>query len=216
MTRVVVALLCAIAVVPRPSFAQPPASATVSSAIAPASIGAPHRCDENQYPVSALRTATEGRVLLAFKITPQGSVEDITVRQSSGNPELDAAAVACASRWQYRPAMKNGAPVESPWLAWVQWQISVTEPFRKIDAAAFRCVVATDAGRRGLYESPLHPVIRVHFSGGTVMTATLLASSGNVEFDEIARACYASLPSDVTESVTGEVDETFVVWVGSR
>src|ERR1700723_1607066 len=97
-------ILMDAAVVPPP----PPPSAIT----APASIGKPHSCDENLYPISALQTGAEGMTYLTFRITPVGSVTGISVLSSSGNADLDNAAVVCARDWQYRPAMRNGAPFE--------------------------------------------------------------------------------------------------------
>ena len=37
------------------------------------------------------------------------------------NADLDAAAIACASTWLYRPAIKDGVPVASPWKAVITW-----------------------------------------------------------------------------------------------
>jgi|ERR1051326_5580465 TonB family protein len=186
-----------------------------AGAMVPASIGAPHQCDENRYPVSALQTGTEGDTTLAFKITPGGEVKDATVLSSSGNTDLDSASVACASDWKYRPALRDGAPVEVPWRAMVRWKIGISEPFVDIAHEAYECITATEAGREELREATLHPVVRVHFSNGAVASASLLASSGNPDFDERARACYASLPKEATANLGGELNETFVVMLGS-
>lgn len=194
--------------VPQPPQTPPPQS--VAGIMAPASIGSPHQCDENQYPVSALQSAQEGATVLSFKITPQGSVRDAGVFESSGNSDLDSAAIACANQWQYRPALQNGAAVEVPWRARVVWRIAISEPFRGISVASFRCVTSTREGREELLQSTLHPVFKLHISNGTITSVTMLASSGNPDFDQRAAACYSSVPREATENLSGDFDETFV------
>ncbi|MDE2164148.1 MAG: TonB family protein [Alphaproteobacteria bacterium] len=86
----------------------------------PASIGRPHVCMQD-YPAISQRLGEEGTTLLAFHITAQGDVTNVTVAKSSGSERLDNAAVNCASNWRYRPAVEAGHPVEVPWRAEVQW-----------------------------------------------------------------------------------------------
>ncbi len=92
---------------------------------APASIGAPHECPQDRwYPPLAIRLNQEGTTTLAFHITTDGSISDVTVAESSGYNSLDEAAVHCASAsWHYKPAMQEGHPVEVPWKAIVKWQL---------------------------------------------------------------------------------------------
>jgi protein TonB len=91
---------------------------------APASIGRPHSCGQRYYPPIAVRLNQEGTTVLAFKITPDGSVTDLSISESSGHDALDQAAITCAQGWQYKPAMQNGAPVEVPWKASVKWSLT--------------------------------------------------------------------------------------------
>ncbi|MBU6297746.1 MAG: energy transducer TonB [Alphaproteobacteria bacterium] len=86
----------------------------------PASIGRPHVCLQD-YPAISQRLGEEGTTLLAFHITAEGSVTNVTVAKSSGSERLDNAAVNCASSWRYKPAVEAGHPVEVPWRAEVQW-----------------------------------------------------------------------------------------------
>ncbi len=86
----------------------------------PASIGRPHVCMQD-YPAISQRLGEEGTTLLAFHITAQGEVTNVTVAKSSGSERLDNAAVNCASNWRYKPAVESGHPVEVPWRAEVQW-----------------------------------------------------------------------------------------------
>lgn len=103
----------------------PPTVQKPQGITAPASIGAPHNCPQDRwYPPLAVRLNQEGTTTLAFKITTDGSITDVTVAESSGHDSLDEAAVRCASSsWHYKPAMENGQPVEVPWKASVKWQL---------------------------------------------------------------------------------------------
>jgi len=89
---------------------------------APASVGRSHSC-QDKYPPIAVRLGEEGTTALAFKITADGSVTDVTVSESSGHSDLDEAAVRCAGNWHYQPALQNGKPVEVPWQTHVKWSL---------------------------------------------------------------------------------------------
>jgi TonB family protein len=89
---------------------------------APASIGAPHTCLQD-YPPTAIAANEEGKVLLGFFIRPDGTTRAPRVLQSSGFADLDRAAVECSRHFVYRPAKKNGKPVEVPWQIMVQFKM---------------------------------------------------------------------------------------------
>lgn len=130
---------------PPPTFKQPPPfvpppdvtidltqAAPATSAIttqsaqkgitAPASVGRKHECT-GFYPPLSDKLGEEGTTTLNFKITTDGNVKDITVKKPSGFPRLDEAAVTCASKWRYKPAMQLGQPVEAAWATDVKWVI---------------------------------------------------------------------------------------------
>jgi periplasmic protein TonB len=89
----------------------------------PASIGRPHTCGQ-EYPALSLRLGEQGITVLSFKIAVDGSIKDVGVATSSGSERLDEAAVKCASRWRYKPAVgENGSPIEVPWKAQVVWDL---------------------------------------------------------------------------------------------
>jgi protein TonB len=87
---------------------------------APASIGKPHFCMQD-YPPDATAELAEGRVTVKFKITVDGATANQQIVESSGYASLDNAALACTSRWRYKPAIKDGQPIEVPWKAQVLW-----------------------------------------------------------------------------------------------
>ena len=88
----------------------------------PASIGRPHVCGQDYPPISQ-RLGEQGVTMLAFHITADGSVTNITVANSSGSERLDNAAISCAANWHYKPAIEAGHPVEVPWKAQVVWNL---------------------------------------------------------------------------------------------
>ncbi len=90
---------------------------------APASIGRPHICTA-EYPPDAVAEHAQGTVTLRFTIASDGSAKDISVDKSSGFAVLDDAAVSCASRWRYKPAIKDNQPIEVSWKAKVTWALN--------------------------------------------------------------------------------------------
>jgi protein TonB len=123
--------------IPPPPFVPPPAfviqsdvavvdTITAQSKVvkplisSPASIGRPHTCQQDYPPISQ-RLGEEGTTTLAFSITGDGNVTNISVAKSSGSDRLDSAAVNCASSWRYKPAIEAGHPVSVSWQAQVRW-----------------------------------------------------------------------------------------------
>jgi periplasmic protein TonB len=86
----------------------------------PSYTGKPHVCLEF-YPAEARAAHIEGMTVLAFLITVDGAVKDVTIKKLSGNTALDQAAVTCASAWHYNPPLDRGKPVEVRWEATVKW-----------------------------------------------------------------------------------------------
>jgi TonB family protein len=75
--------------------------------------------------------------LLAFTITLDGTLKNITVTQSSGVELLDKAALACANTWKYKPATFRGTPFEVDWKNNVGWtQPEPVAPGRMPDVIA--------------------------------------------------------------------------------
>lgn len=80
-------------------------------------------CGARFYPPAAIAAHEEGTVILFFRIGADGSTKNIGVSSTSGFPDLDLAAVACAAEWKYRPAIRNGQPVEVDWKSKVHWML---------------------------------------------------------------------------------------------
>jgi protein TonB len=76
------------------------------------------------YPAAEHKAGIEGTVVLEITVGADGSVRDAQVIQSSGNGELDRVAAVCAkAKWRYKPAMKDGVPVEAHIQARVVWKL---------------------------------------------------------------------------------------------
>ena len=63
------------------------------------------------YPPQLIEDRVEGTVTLYAVIRSDGKVEGVRVLHSVGD-RLDANARTALERWQFRPATKNGAPVD--------------------------------------------------------------------------------------------------------
>jgi TonB family protein len=62
-------------------------------------------------------------VVIEFLITAQGQVTP-RLLDSSGNEELDAIALRTASKWQFKPAAKDNAPVDSKTRLRILFEVS--------------------------------------------------------------------------------------------
>ncbi|MBV9992322.1 MAG: TonB family protein [Alphaproteobacteria bacterium] len=161
-----------------------PALADAGTDTSPSPDGA-HSCAD-RYPVAALRAHAEGSTVMSFTIRKDGSVSDQKIARSSGNPDLDAAAMSCVPEWRYKPATKDGKPVDAPWQAAVQWKL------RSPDAAWLV------AGCTRLH--PLDAALLAGIDGRTLLTfrvmpdssvtdAAIVRGSGNAALDQAGIDC---------------------------
>jgi TonB family protein len=65
------------------------------------------------YPDDAARKGIEGAVDLAFTVSPEGDVSDVTVVHCEPSGIFNRAAVAAVRRWKYQPRTVNGVAVEA-------------------------------------------------------------------------------------------------------
>ena len=76
------------------------------------------------YPRAALRARAEGTVLLEVLVGTDGRPLEVTIRDSSGNRSLDAAARdQVLQAWRFRPAMRNGHAVQAIGLVPVNFRL---------------------------------------------------------------------------------------------
>jgi protein TonB len=105
------------ALVVRPPAARPVQGAQATAEAAPAPVIPPSPIagmDTNRapvYPASALRRREQGRVVLRVRVSAEGTPADIEFAVTSGNPHLDAAALAAVRQWRFMPARQAGRPV---------------------------------------------------------------------------------------------------------
>ncbi len=66
-----------------------------------------------RYPTPAQRSRTEGYVLLSFTITSEGRTSNIKVVDAQPRHVFERAAIDAVERWEFKPAMRDGQPVDS-------------------------------------------------------------------------------------------------------
>lgn len=64
-----------------------------------------------RYPEAALKACAYGEVRVRFRIDAAGAVLNVTIDQSSGNADLDKAAIEAARHWKFNPGSIEGHPV---------------------------------------------------------------------------------------------------------
>ena len=64
-----------------------------------------------EYPRSAWTRGASGTTVLKILISPEGTVDSAFVLESSGDPDLDSAAVANARHLEWEPALQGGKPI---------------------------------------------------------------------------------------------------------
>ena len=66
-----------------------------------------------RYPGEEYRRGIEGTTVLVVSIDASGGVLDVEVQTSSGNSNLDRAAMQAARKWRFNPAVENGQKIAS-------------------------------------------------------------------------------------------------------
>lgn len=82
--------------------------------------------DNPEYPPQSKRLGEEGLCILTITVTESGHVENVVLKQSSGFPRLDEAAIKHLQRqgWKFKPAIENGKPVTTTLDVPVRWKIT--------------------------------------------------------------------------------------------
>lgn len=126
-----IAALAAIVVLASPAWAQssaPSAAPTQASPQAPqtptparAPMTAPVMCDQYLPPGVGIPSPAQA-TLFSFRLGLDGDFHDLAVYRSSGNRDLDKAALACASTvYQTKPVTHAGNPIEINWIGAISW-----------------------------------------------------------------------------------------------
>jgi len=92
-----------------PPVTKPAQAASDRAALAKTVSKAPvsRNTPQPNYPANARRAGIEGVTTIAFKIDTDGKVVAPRVTRSSGNADLDRAALQGVSRWRYTPAVNR-------------------------------------------------------------------------------------------------------------
>ena len=81
-----------------------------------------------EYPLEVACEGLGGRVALFVTIGTDGTVTGAQMRQGSGQPLLDAAALEAVRGWRFRPATANGQPVEAGIQVPITFNVPPDEP----------------------------------------------------------------------------------------
>jgi len=186
-----------------------PAFSEESDVKPPVPTGAPHYCKQH-YPQHALDNEIEGRVGLNVTITNDGNIANPVVTETSGNAELDAAAVACVLGWKYQPAQQDDKPVPLGGTVHVYWRLPYIPPLKRVVCFDNYGVTSKQQPNTGA------TVVTFRIESGQVMDANVLVTSGNAELDRNAIACveswrYAATNSDGTP--TKRHMKAIILWV---
>ena len=179
-----------------PGRVSPAATAALPPGVVPPQPEGVHICPG--YPRRALNLGKSGETTVHFTITTQGTVSDPSVVNSSGDPDLDSAALLCMKAWLFKPATVNGQPVAASWTAVYSWQVE--EGMNKPDTPDPARVVTAPQWQRGGFacedwytgtSRPAHAVVMTFFveTDGSVKDVTVSQSSGNPDIDNDAIKC---------------------------
>jgi TonB family protein len=172
----------------------------------PVGIGRPHTCTES-YPERAKEVGADGTTVLAFTIRKDGTIEDLAVDVTSGNADLDAAAMDCAKTWTYKPAVRDGVPIAERWKVSVVWRFP--EPSDPVYAAmadaATKCVAPERLSTDDISSVRRSTVMRVVVTNGVVASSEVITSSGDPVLDKRLSACWAAVPGRLTVGVDSRV-----------
>jgi TonB family protein len=80
-------------------------------------------CPRAMYPLASRRNDETGTSTLRLTIAATGQVVDGVISRSSGFHALDAAALAAMRECGYRPASRNGIPIESTTMQQYIWTL---------------------------------------------------------------------------------------------
>jgi periplasmic protein TonB len=65
------------------------------------------------YPSALLSKGIGGRVLITCMVDADGRVTGTSIKQSSGHPDLDKAAINAVNKWKFKPATRGGRKVKA-------------------------------------------------------------------------------------------------------
>jgi TonB family protein len=148
-------------------------------------IPAPHEC-KNYWPATALLNDVQGTDIVGFTIGADGTVSKPFIEHSSGDADLDDAALHCVTHWIYSPASVRGQAVAQPWQAKVVW---VRSGSRAVLLPFPPCHVPKPMTPPPGDETVIDFIIG---EDGTVHDVSTMTSSGDDALDQAALSCIAT------------------------
>jgi TonB family protein len=198
MRAILPGCLAALILLPGVAAAEPVATpgATVQTpgeSTNPAAIGRPHICTVADYYTPELRrSGAVGRVWMLFDVGADGAVHDPVVQMSSGNTELDAAAIRCVLSFRYVPATRHGVAVDVNWAAGVAFALNGELGPSGTSVPPKTGPGNTCAEHRSTTGAPPPRDAVFYFTvseDGSVKNVMLRQSSGDATYDDYAAAC---------------------------
>lgn len=177
-----------------PAFGQPSVPNSWYDAISSLPAGKTYNCDA-WHPGTREHAVTT----LAVRISSSGDVVAASVQHTSGNPALDAAALACSRQMYIAPATAGGQPVEVTWIVLVTWSVTGQSDYivpriigdekaceypRIARPMRTRAPDSRDSAVTGTVGLVLHLG-----ADGKVQNATVARSSGALVLDDAAVRC---------------------------
>ena len=167
----------------------PPASPNSPTPAEPARPpGKAQSCDPF-YPTTEARAGVDGTTTLSVRITDAGDLEDGKVVQSSGNADLDAAAITCASNYFIMPATQSGLPIDIVWTVQIHWLHQVhsylsLEPHNSCPARRYYPPAAIRLNAQGTTLVSFQVA-----TDGSVHDPKVAQSSGSTDLDQASIDC---------------------------
>jgi len=146
------------------------------------------------YPEAAREAHIGGVAAMAFKITPMGTVSEVSVTRSSGNGDLDDAAKSCVRTWRYAPVLEDGKAITVTWNVEVGFKPEAPAPDGLpvlIEQDRSACLHYPFWAQRHHAEGNATVNYNVATDGG-VTDIVVAKTSGDKDLDEAAKACIAS------------------------
>lgn len=144
------------------------------------------------YPEVALKAKASGATLLSYFGNANGSLGDVAVLHSSGNADLDAAAVACVKGWHFDPASKMAKFNLGQQRVNIGWALPKDPAGKAVGrrvgiAHSCREYYPEDAIKAGI--GGLTQVRFFITTEGKVRDPAITVSSGNASLDEASLTC---------------------------
>lgn len=77
-----------------------------------------------RYPDKLKKKKIQGRVLVSAVINESGQVTEAKVKESSGHPEMDKAAVKAINKWKFKPGIRKGKKVKAKIIQPISFKLS--------------------------------------------------------------------------------------------